>query len=167
LERYPDAELLLVDGSELAVERCRRRFSQLETVAVRRARLDALELEGERFDLVASGLALHRLEPAETRRLLARIVGWLRPGGCLSWSDVVLGQTEAIQARYVAEARQMALAQGTAPAEWEALMANADVEEGAARLDQQMGWLTDAGFAAVDCTWKQGMWANLLAVKGG
>ncbi len=54
--------------------------------------METLELEPESVDLVVSNYALHHLRDADKRRLIERILVWLRPGGRLVIGDMMFGR---------------------------------------------------------------------------
>jgi tRNA (cmo5U34)-methyltransferase len=91
------------------------------------------------FDLVVSALAVHHLDAAGKRDLFARVRRVLRPGGRFVLADVVVPEDPA---------------DGTTP-----LSPGFDRPD---RLDEQLDWLADAGFAP-RVTWGAGDLAVIAA----
>ena len=77
------AEVVGVDLSERMLALARAQWSH-PRVSYQRAALERVAFPAARFDLVVSSLALHYVE--DYRGLLARIAGWLAPGGLLVYS---------------------------------------------------------------------------------
>ena len=77
------AEVVGVDLSERMLALARAQWSH-PRVSYQRAALECVAFPAARFDLVVSSLALHYVE--DYRGLLARIAGWLAPGGLLVYS---------------------------------------------------------------------------------
>jgi tRNA (cmo5U34)-methyltransferase len=88
LARHPDSFLLGVDASESMLAAARESLPP-ERVQLRVARLEE-SLPDEKFDLVASALAIHHLTDHDKKQLYARIAGALEPGGRFVLADVVV-----------------------------------------------------------------------------
>lgn len=88
----------------------RARAAGLRNVAVRVADLATFDLPPGSADLVVSSHSMRHLEAAEKRRLIARSLGWLRPGGRLVVADMMFGRGQARRDRRVV--RQILAEQG-------------------------------------------------------
>ncbi|MGN6168618.1 MAG: Sua5/YciO/YrdC/YwlC family protein [Solirubrobacteraceae bacterium] len=88
LARHPDASLLGVDASDAMVVAAREALAS-DRVELRVARLEE-PLPDERFDLVASALAVHHLTDRDKEQLFARVARALEPGGRFVLADVVV-----------------------------------------------------------------------------
>lgn len=88
LARHPDASLLGVDASDAMLAAAREALPS-ERVQLRMARLEE-PLPDERFDLVASALAIHHLTDQDKEQLFARVARALEPGGRFVLADVVV-----------------------------------------------------------------------------
>jgi len=86
LERHPNAELTAIDSSAAMLGEARER---LPAADLRVARLEDPLPDGP-FDLVASTLAVHHLDPTGKADLVRRVAGVLRPGGRFVLADVVV-----------------------------------------------------------------------------
>jgi tRNA (cmo5U34)-methyltransferase len=149
-ERWPDAAAIGLDLSPALTEEARQRFAGTDSVRVEEHDL-MQPLPGDlgRFDLVVSALAIHHLPDKRKKELFAEVFSLLRPNGAFYDLDVVAAPTaelhELSQAAFGFDARQQ------------------DPSDQPARLEDQLGWLREAGFSDVDCHWK---WLELSLVGG-
>ena len=111
---------------------------------------------------LVSGLSIHHLGDADKRALFRRVFAALRPGGAFINADQVLGPTPEAEAAYRAEWLRQVKAKGVSPADLDAALLRMTYDR-MATLDQQLGWLGEAGFVQVDCVYKN--WS--FAVFGG
>jgi tRNA (cmo5U34)-methyltransferase len=121
LARHPGARLTAIDSSPEMLERARSSYADAD---LRLSRLEDPLPEGP-FDLVFSALAVHHLDGAGKRDLFRRVAEIVRPGGRFVLADVVVPERE--------EDTQI-------PIDW--------VMDLPDRLDDQLGWLREAGFEA-------------------
>jgi len=160
-ERFPKARLRLVDISDEMLARARERFAGASDVRIAVSDYSVEPLPGK-FDAIVSALSIHHLDDPGKAALFRRIHDALKPGGKFVNADEVLAPTAALDALYWDEWERQARAAGAPEEEF------AGVEERAkydrpAKLDDQLAWLREAGFADVDCYYKYLM----FAVYGG
>ena len=131
LAAHRDARLVGIDESE----------SMLAAAGLdadlRVSRLEDPLPEGQ-FDLVVSCLAVHHLDAAGKRDLFGRVAEALRPGGRFVLADVVVPEREE-----------------------DAVTPTTPGYDRPDRLDDQLDWLRQAGFAA-ETTWA---WKDLAVVR--
>jgi len=161
-DAFPDARFDLLDGSaEMLAEAQARLAPVIDSVIVGDM---ASGLPGGPYDAVISALAIHHLADADKRRLFRRVWEVLRPGGCFVNAEQVGGPvaewTTAYQARWAADVA----AQGGSEAEIAAARVRRSHDR-CASVPDQLDWLRDAGFTAVDCVWKHWEDAVLVARK--
>ena len=159
---FPRAHITLSDisGEMLAVARERLgeggRFDYVEADIVTRA------LPGG-FDAVVSALAIHHLDDGEKRDLYGRIHGALRPGGVFVNAEQVRGPTPEIDAANLAA--WLAAVHELGVGDIELAQARERMKaDRTATLEDQLGWLRDAGFSDVECPYEAGMFAVFGAV---
>ncbi|MBI2912742.1 MAG: class I SAM-dependent methyltransferase [Chloroflexi bacterium] len=180
LERFPRALVLALDGSEAMLDRARQRLAAFGSRAeVRRFDLDRRDWLDDLpapLRCVVSSLALHHLHREGKRRLFRDLCPKLEPGGALLIADIVEPASEVVRlsfaAAWDAAARQRSLdLTGSLDAfrsardqRWNPY-ASAELEPGETpdRLFEQLKWLEEAGFSAVDCFWMRAG----FAVYGG
>lgn len=164
---YPEARLTLVDASLEMVDVTRARLRSAHPVAAARtrfvaARFEALRCERPQFDLVTSCISLHHV--ANVADLVGVIRGWLRPGGTFRFADQMRGGTpdehDRIWRRWLEFCRQPG---HCSPDEIQGLLDHAAAHDHYRTLREHIGWLEAAGFARVDCAWRDGMWAIVTA----
>jgi tRNA (cmo5U34)-methyltransferase len=151
LSHFTNAQALVVDGSSAMVEHAQERLARFgDRASVTRADLDTPDwvqaIQGP-VDVAVSSIALHNLgDPVRIRNLYAEIYGLLSDGGTFFNLDYVRAPTPAIRTM----------------GRW----ASRDQEAGYVRphstgggspgtIDEQLGWLHEAGFVGVDAFWKE------------
>ena len=163
LELFPRASVLALDGSESMRAEAGRRLARHGE----RAAVDAFDLAGASWrarldgaDLVVSSLTVHHLDGDGKRTLYADVA---RRAGALLVADLVAPATGAAGELYAAawdrDARARAERAG-APDAYERFVAARwnhfrwpDPADRPSGLFEQLTWLSEAGFALVDCFW--------------
>ena len=161
LSSVPGAQMLLVDGSAQMLDQAVGRFAGLDRVRTQVGDLNGA-LPGGPFHAVVSGLAIHHLQHDEKRDLFRRIRDVLTPGGLFVNVEQILAPTPALEAMYDREHEQHVLDADTPPHEWAAGRERMK-HDVCAGLDDQLGWLREAGFATVDCLAKDWRFATYAA----
>lgn len=156
---FPRARFLLVDVAEQMLEVARQRFAAEPEGRFRFAIGDIVRFPlPPRQDVVVSGLAIHHLDHPAKRDLFARVRDALVPGGVFINAEQVLAPTpeeeRANHERWHAEVHAAGIAPGDLSAALERMQADR-----LATLDEQLGWLRDAGFADVRCAFQSGRFA--------
>jgi ubiquinone/menaquinone biosynthesis C-methylase UbiE len=156
---FPRARFLLVDVAEQMLEVARQRFADEPEGRFRFAIGDLASFAlPPRQDVVLSALAIHHLDHAAKRDLFARVHAALVPGGVFVNAEQVLAPTaEAEHANHhcwLAEVQSAGIAQSDLAAALERMKADR-----LATLDEQLGWLRDAGFVDVRCAFQAGRFA--------
>lgn len=157
----PGAELTLLDGSPAMLATARSRLGARAAYV----RQDFAEkLPAGPWDAIVSALAIHHVDDAHKRRLFALIHERLSPGGVFVNAEQVAGPTPQLDARYAAWHKARCAQLGTTAPEWAAAEQRMGYDE-LATLEAQLGWLRDAGFAHVDCLYKQYAFAVIVAKR--
>jgi len=170
LTRFPRSRLLALDGSPMMRERASKRLAPFgDRAEVRSLDLDRPgwvdELRGP-FRCITSSLALHHLSGESKRALFCELSARIEPGGALLVADIVEPATETVRIAYrdllnaVAKEQSLALT-GTLGAfetfqkeGWNGFVQSLQPPgEMPSRLFDQLKWLEEAGFSAVDCFW--------------
>lgn len=147
--RYPDAHAIGLDSSAPMLDRARERLGGDPRVELREHDLrQPLPLTGA-ADAVVSGLAIHHLEDSRKQELFGEAHDLLGCGGVFANLDLVRSTSAQLHERFRREIGR----------------AEDDPTDRLAGLDEQMGWLREAGFGEVDCHFKWLEMALLSAVK--
>ncbi|MEZ5102707.1 MAG: class I SAM-dependent methyltransferase [Thermoleophilia bacterium] len=157
----PDATFVLLDASAGMLERAPAllgdAWSRCEAVVGDMAG----ELPAGPFDAIVSALAIHHVDDAGKQGLFGRIHERLAPGAPFVDVEQVAGPTPALDGVYVERWLAQTTALGTTPDEHHMAHARmaADLP---ASVDDQLGWLREAGFVDVDCVAKHWRFAVLV-----
>ena len=162
VQRYPRAQLHVVDAAPAMVEATLDRLHRPERVHGVVRRFEDLEFEDDTFDLVTSCISLHHVE--DFAGLLRTVGSMLRTGGALVYADQMRGGTEPQHRRNVAAMIEFWRRPGnlTKPEQEELLRHDAEHDHHVTVVDQ-VHWLESAGFTDLDCVWRNGMWGILSA----
>lgn len=156
LDAFPNASAVGLDVSEAMMEIGRERMSRFGE----RFRYHAGDFADgtlpadlpDLFEVVVSARAIHHLPPEGKRRLYAGILAHLAPGGCFFNIDNMRPRDDFLRELYrrgpdpvrpVRDPDQTLRPPGTGSSEHPDPM------------EEQLGWLREAGFNHVDCLWKQ------------
>ena len=158
LERYPRARLTLVDiaAAMLALARVRlAAAAHAPEIVV--ADYAVRELGGP-YDAIVSALSIHHCDDAAKRDLFRRCRDALEPGGLFVNADQVAGPTPALEEAY--DRAWLAAVHRAGATEDEIAEARIRMaEDRCVPLAVQLDWLAAAGFADVDCWFKDGRFA--------
>jgi tRNA (cmo5U34)-methyltransferase len=117
-----------------------------------RVRIEAHDLgqplpEGEAFDVLVSGFAIHHLPDDRKRSLLTEVAARLRPGGVFANLEVVRCATPELQDEFN---RRIDRPGG-------------DPEDRLVGVEPQLEWMRSAGLVQVDCNWR---WRGFALLVG-
>jgi tRNA (cmo5U34)-methyltransferase len=161
----PDARFTGVDFSEAMLERARGRLAWMGD------RLELVHADFRDFvppaDVTAavSCLALHHLEHEDKRTVFGRLADALAGGGLFVLGDVLASPGERLAGRLRAwwvdrmeEARELGI-------DSDAVLDDHRDRDVPATLEQQTGWLREAGFAEVAPVWQSFTVAVIAALR--
>jgi tRNA (cmo5U34)-methyltransferase len=152
LQKYPHAELTLIDLSSKMLEEARIRFKEHPNVQYVLGDYAAHPFTGH-FDMIISSLSIHHLTHPAKQQLFARIYELLDEGGIFINADQVAGNTASLDAYYRKRWLEY-LQQGTlSQSEIDAAIERRKIDINA-KLSDQINWMKQAGLADVDCLYK-------------
>jgi len=103
LQRFPEARVISVDGSNAMVDLARTRFGTLTARVDFRIgdfrKLQDLIPESALGDAVFSSYALHHLNHEEKREVITQAIRFLKPGGLLINADIITHESKVIEER--------------------------------------------------------------------
>ncbi len=160
--RRPDLRCTLVDLAAPMLEKARARFAALgvrvETVAG-----DYSEaLPKGPWDAVISALSIHHLDDMAKRRLFGRVAASLASGGVFVNAEQVAGRDAAEEAAFDDGWEAGCLEKG-ADAEMIARARERMAHDRCATLEDQLGWLRQAGLETVSVPFREGRFAVIAA----
>jgi tRNA (cmo5U34)-methyltransferase len=159
--RFPQAHIHLMDFSEPMLELARQRLGRDPNLSYWQANY-ATEPLPSSLCAVVSSLSIHHLDDSDKRAVFKKIWGALKPNGIFINADQVAGPTPRIEARYKALWLQQVRAAGATEQQIEASLYRQQ-EDRCVSVEDQLGWLREAGFTDVDCWFKE----NRFAVMAG
>jgi tRNA (cmo5U34)-methyltransferase len=156
---YPGSEIVLVDGAAAMLEQARESLGERASYAL--GDLND-ELPAGPWDAVVSAMAIHHLEHPAKRELFKRICAALSPGGVFVNVEQVSGPSALLDAAYMRWHERRAAELGASRSEWDSALERMLVDHNAS-VEQQLQWLAAAGYADVDCLFKDHRLAVLFA----
>lgn len=166
LEKYPIADYTIVDASEEMIRASQERFAEQKAISYKEKFFQDLNFLPNSFDLVTAGLAFHHLDQVEKQSLFTQIYRWLRPGGCLSISDLFASKANPNYALNILTPwEEYAKKRGTSDEEWLNLMEHHAEFDFPDTLKDHLDWLASAGFKNASTKLVHGDWGNLKAFK--
>ncbi len=157
---YPGAELVLSDGAAAMLEQARELLGEQRTSYVQ---ADLAEpLPPGPWDAIVSALAIHHLDDDGKRDLFERIREQLRAGGVFVNAEQVRGASALFDTFNANWHETQARAAGADEAEWAGALERM-AHDRCASVEAQLSWLRLAGFADVDCVFKQHRFAVFVA----
>lgn len=164
LDKYPEATLTLIDSSESMLDQARRRFAGRANV--RYVVGDYTEHAfDERFCFVISSLSIHHLEHPDKRKLFSAVHDMLKPGGAFINADQSAGRAPAIDELQWRFWLSDVTASGLPQESIEASIERRRLDRNA-KLEDQLRWMEEAGFADVDCVYRNLGFAVMYGKRG-
>ncbi len=150
------SHVLAVDVSGRAIALLERRATRERAMNIRTLTnpIETLELPPGSVDIVVSNYALHHLRDRDKRAVVARVFGWLRPGGRLVIGDMMFGRGTTREDREIIAAKVRSLA-ARGLAGWWRILKNAwrfmlRFQEKPLPAEAWIAIASDAGFEDVD-----------------
>lgn len=165
LQKYPNAAFVLYDVAPKMLDVARERFrespSQFQYI------LDDYRYfqSSKRFDLVVSSLSIHHLTDSEKKALFKRVYTALSNKGVFINVDQIRGPTPSLQELYWAKWLEKVREKGAAEEKISESIQRRVTYDKDALLTEQLQWLRDAGFANVDCIYKDYFIGVFVATK--
>lgn len=160
-DRFPTAHLHVIDFSAPMLDLARERLRDDVNISWHQSNY-AVEPLPDGLCSVVSSLSIHHLDDEDKRSVFAKAYGSLKPNGVFVNADQVAGPAPELEARYKALWLQQVRAAGATEQQIEASLYRQQ-EDRCASVEDQLGWLREAGFADADCWFKD----NRFAVMAG
>lgn len=165
---FGDASLTYVDASAemLAVtsSRLEQAGALLRHSTFVESRFEELDFPPETFDLVVSSISLHHV--VDKAGLYRRLRTSLREGGTFCFADQIRGEPEGNHQINWERWLDFCRAPGNcSPDEIQSLLDHAAAHDHYTTLTDHVQLLNEAGFASIDCVWRNWMWGIVTAVR--
>lgn len=165
LQKFPDAQLTLLDISRNMLEVARKRFYDQENVRYIISDYSSSELTGQ-YNIICSALSIHHLAPEEKRQLFGRIFSALKRGGQFINADQADGETTYFRQKYLDYWNDF-LRNGPLNKEKHAeIIKRRDTLDRNDKLSEQILWLHECGFSDVDVVYRNRTFIVTVARKG-
>jgi tRNA (cmo5U34)-methyltransferase len=164
LEKYPKAQLTLLDFAEQMLNIARERFAGRTDLRYITGDYRDVDLCGG-YDLICSALSIHHLPDEEKADLYRRIFDALNPGGVFVNADQARGDTPALERRFM-EYWDTFLSEGPlSPTDQAVIRMRRDTLDQSANLGDQLIWLKTSGFSNVDVIYRNRTFVVLTGSK--
>ena len=165
--RWPDAAVTLMDFSENMLAESRNKFAGAAGIRFQQADYQTFDFGETRYDIIISALSLHHLLPDEKKRFYGKVFSLLAPGGEFLNADLVRfgdGPAGPMDGRYDDQWVRFARKNIGEGELFDRFLKNKEVDQPDS-VPVQLKWLTEAGFAVVDCVFKYFGFAVLYGLK--
>ncbi|OAB40222.1 class I SAM-dependent methyltransferase [Paenibacillus antarcticus] len=163
-QKYPEAQLTLIDISEEMLKGARMRFGEDPNVQYISGDFATYAFDGQQYDIVISSLAIHHLAHEDKSRLFHKIYTRLTEGGIFVNADQIAG-TSAYFDNLYKEQWEHTINQSGLPNEVIASAIERRKLDRNATFEDQLKWLSDAGFAEAECIYKYNEFGVFFAQK--
>jgi tRNA (cmo5U34)-methyltransferase len=162
-DRFPKAHLHLVDFSDAMLELARQRMGGDANVTFHQA--DYLkETLPQEMCAVVSSLSIHHVEDEGKREIFRRVCGALKPNGVFVNAEQIAGPTAELDARYKAWWLERVRAAGASEQQIADSLFRQE-QDRCSPVEEQLGWMRDAGFSDADCWYKEGRFAVMAGSR--
>lgn len=153
LQKFPDAQITLMDFSEPMLEVARKRFLGMDNIRIIVGDYRSVSLGGP-YDIVCSALSIHHLETLEKKRLFRTIYDSLVHEGIFVNADQAEGETLYFNARNKEYWIDFIKSGPLYRSEHDPILIQRSQLDKNEKLSSQLQWLRDAGFCDVDVVYK-------------
>lgn len=161
--KYPNASLTLIDLSDEMLKEARTRFSNDPSVNYISADYSSYPYT-EKYDAIISSLSIHHLSHPAKQALFRVIHEQLKEGGSFVNADQAAGATSYWESYNMTQWKETISQSGLSA---EAIAASIDrrKEDISATVQDQLEWLSEAGFVNSECVYKSYSFTVFAAFK--
>lgn len=164
-ERWPRADLTLVDGSAEMLAAAQHRIGPDRAVHTIGAMFEDVELQPGSYDLVTSCIAIHHVR--DKQPLFRKLRAALEPGGSFVFGDQMGGRPAGNhRVNWNSMVAFWELPGHCTAEEMRSLSEHAEAHDHYEPVFDQMRQLERAGFVELDCVWRNWLWAVVTARAG-
>lgn len=165
LEKFPDAEITVVDISEKILDECKARFQSSNSINYCQYDFKEIEFEIASFDLILSSIAIHHIEDVDKQILFRKINSYLKPKGIFTYLDQCMGETTEIYQKNMKMWKTAAFKLGSTKENWKTWMDHQDEHDFHATVKNQIKWLEESSFKNIDILWRNLLWTVFYSEK--
>jgi tRNA (cmo5U34)-methyltransferase len=165
LQKFPGAEMTLLDISENMLEIARQRFAYRKNITYIMSDYSQGIPPGP-YDLVCSALSIHHLTPEDKQSLFRKIFSVLKPGGLFVNADQADGDTPYFRNRYLEYWNEFLDNGPMNDTEHAEILKRRDTLDRNEKLSVQLHWLQECGFSDVDVVYRNRTFIVTVARKG-
>jgi tRNA (cmo5U34)-methyltransferase len=165
LQKFPGAEMTLLDISENMLEIARQRFAYSKNITDIMSDYSQGIPPGP-YDLVCSALSIHHLTPEDKQSLFRKIFSVLKPGGLFVNADQADGDTLYFRNRYLEYWNEFLDNGPMNDTEHAEILKRRDTLDRNEKLSVQLQWLQECGFSDVDVVYRNRTFIVTVARKG-
>ncbi|HUD21482.1 MAG TPA: methyltransferase domain-containing protein [Acidobacteriaceae bacterium] len=162
-QRFPQACIHLIDFSGPMLDLARQRMGNDPNVVFHQADYLKQSLPQQLCAIVTS-LSIHHIDDADKLPLFAKAHAALKPNGRFINADQVAGPSATLDATYKALWLEQVRANGASEQQIADSLFRKQ-EDRCASVELQMAWMRAAGFADVDCWYKDNCFAVMAGTK--
>ncbi|TGE32205.1 class I SAM-dependent methyltransferase [Desulfosporosinus sp. Sb-LF] len=152
LEKFPNANVTLIDISEKMIDVAKERFKDKPNVTYIIDDYSNYKFN-KKYDIVISSLSIHHLTGDEKKQLYDNVYSCLNRNGVFINADQVIGGTPFIESLYKREWNYKIENSGLSKEEILSAYERTKLDK-MSPLEDQINWLKDVGFLDVDCVYK-------------
>jgi len=163
LERYPRAELTLIDFAGNMLDIARQIFSGNPNITYIQDDYSTYDFTEVKYDIVISALSIHHFHDEGKKKIYSKIYSLLDTRGELLNADQIAADSEPLDHKYRDIHTQFVKANAT-EAEYEQFRENIKLDR-RSPIAAQLNWLKEAGFTEADSIFKLNCFAVMYASK--
>ena len=151
LDKYPDAEFILIDMAEKMLKEAKNRFQEHDNFEFIIADYSSYDFRS--FDIIVSSLSIHHLEDEDKKKLYKKVYNSLNHDGVFINADQVIGPTPDIDKEYQRKWMEKINEFNLSDAQKETAIERMKFDK-PATLENNLKWLKECGFRNVDVYYK-------------
>jgi tRNA (cmo5U34)-methyltransferase len=163
LDRYPQAEVTLVDFAANMLDIARQNFIDNPNIHFVQDDYSSHDFAEEKFDIIISALSIHHFEDDGKKKIYNKIYSLLNPDGEFLNADQIAADSEGMNLKYCKILDEYVRANAS-DEDYEQLLKNIELDR-RSPVSPQLEWLRAAGFAEVDCIFKYICFAVMYGKK--
>ena len=165
LEKFSEAEFVLLDASELMLEESKKRFSG-RNFNYLNSYFQEAELGRNQIDLAVAVLSLHHLNQKDKMSFYEKVFNALTPGGKFVFSDLCIDKLNPEHDKMLSSWKEVSTSKGTTKDDWEWVMNHYSNFDFPSSLEFHEQALKAAGFSDVSVVWqREKYWTTLISTK--